>query len=54
MPTRTKEVGVGDKAPDFSAQDETGRSWSLKALKGKTLILYFYPRDNTQIGRAHV
>src|SRR3569832_891152 len=47
MATKTKEVGVGDKAPDFSAQDETGRSWSLKALKGKTVILYFYPRDNT-------
>jgi peroxiredoxin Q/BCP len=47
MATKVKEVGVGDKAPDFSAQDETGRSWSLKALKGKTIILYFYPRDNT-------
>ena len=42
-----KELGVGDKAPDFSAQDETGRPWSLKALKGRTVVLYFYPKDNT-------
>ena len=44
---RKTGVGVGEKAPDFSAQDETGRSWSLKALKGKTVVLYFYPKDNT-------
>ncbi|OGS41524.1 MAG: hypothetical protein A2506_06505 [Elusimicrobia bacterium RIFOXYD12_FULL_66_9] len=44
---RKAGVGVGMKAPDFSAQDETGRSWSLKALKGKTIVLYFYPKDNT-------
>lgn len=40
-------VGVGEKAPDFSASDETGRCWSLKALKGKTVVLYFYPKDGT-------
>ena len=47
MPLKTKIVSVGDKAPDFSASDETGRTWSLKALKGKTVVLYFYPKDNT-------
>ena len=47
MPTKTKEIGIGDKAPNFSAPDETGRIWALKALKGKTIVLYFYPRDNT-------
>lgn len=47
MATKLKELSVGDKAPDFSALDESGRSWSLKALKGKTVVLYFYPRDNT-------
>ena len=45
--TKTKELAVGDKAPDFAAQDETGRSWSLKGLRGKTVVLYFYPKDNT-------
>lgn len=47
MATKLKELAVGDKAPDFSASDETGRTWSLKALKGKTVVLYFYPKDNT-------
>jgi thioredoxin-dependent peroxiredoxin len=47
MAVKTKELPVGAKAPDFSAHDETGRSWSLKALKGKTVVLYFYPKDNT-------
>lgn len=42
-----KPVAIGDKAPGFSAADETGRAWSLKALKGKTVVLYFYPKDNT-------
>jgi len=43
----SKSVAAGDKAPDFSASDETGRAWSLKSLKGKTIVLYFYPKDNT-------
>ncbi len=47
MATKARELSVGDKAPDFSAQDETGRGWSLKALKGKSVVLYFYPKDNT-------
>ncbi|MEK7389661.1 MAG: peroxiredoxin [Elusimicrobiota bacterium] len=47
MTPKAKLVSIGDKAPDFSAPDETGRTWSLKALKGKTVVLYFYPRDNT-------
>jgi peroxiredoxin Q/BCP len=47
MATKAQELSVGDKAPDFSAHDEMGRSWSLKALKGKTVVLYFYPKDNT-------
>ena len=45
--TKVKEPGVGDKAPDFSAVDETGRPWSLKGLKGRVIVLYFYPKDNT-------
>ncbi len=38
---------VGDKAPDFSLPDQTGNVRSLKDFKGKKLVLYFYPRDNT-------
>jgi len=42
-----KQLSAGDKAPDFTAQDETGKTWSLKDLKGKTVVLYFYPKDQT-------
>jgi peroxiredoxin Q/BCP len=38
---------VGDKAPDFSAKDQDGKQISLSALKGKKVILYFYPKDQT-------
>jgi len=37
----------GDLAPDFSANTNGGGSVSLSELKGKNVILYFYPRDNT-------
>jgi peroxiredoxin Q/BCP len=38
---------VGSKAPEFSLPDGNGGTVSLKLLKGKTVILYFYPKDNT-------
>ncbi len=38
---------IGDKAPDFSLPDQTGTVRSLKDFKGKKLVLYFYPKDNT-------
>lgn len=41
------EVTVGDKAPDFSLPDQTGATVSLKALRGKQVVLYFYPKDDT-------
>jgi thioredoxin-dependent peroxiredoxin len=37
----------GDKAPDFTATDQDGNPVSLKDFKGKKLVLYFYPKDNT-------
>ena len=37
----------GDKAPDFSALTNGGGKVSLEDFKGKNVILYFYPRDNT-------
>jgi thioredoxin-dependent peroxiredoxin len=40
-------VGVGDQAPDFSLPADNGGTVSLKALKGKTVVLYFYPKDDT-------
>ncbi|MCP3659830.1 MAG: thioredoxin-dependent thiol peroxidase [Bacteroidetes bacterium] len=38
---------IGDKAPDFIGKDQDGNNISLKDFKGKKLVLYFYPRDNT-------
>lgn len=38
---------INDKAPDFSLPDENGKLVSLKDLRGKTVILFFYPRAAT-------
>ncbi|MEZ2337747.1 thioredoxin-dependent thiol peroxidase [Mucilaginibacter sp. RCC_168] len=37
----------GDKAPDFTAKDQNGKTISLADYKGKNVILYFYPKDDT-------
>lgn len=37
----------GQAAPDFKLQGSDGKLHSLKDYKGKLLVLYFYPRDNT-------
>ncbi len=37
----------GTQAPEFSLQDSTGKEHSLSKYKGKKVILYFYPRDDT-------
>lgn len=37
----------GQQAPDFSGTDQAGRTISLADFKGKSLILYFYPKDDT-------
>ena len=38
---------IGDKAPDFKAVDGDGRTVALSDYKGKKLVIYFYPKDNT-------
>jgi len=37
----------GDKAPAFSGKDQNGKKVSLSDFKGKKLVLYFYPEDDT-------
>lgn len=37
----------GDKAPDFSAKDQSGKTVQLADFKGSKLVLYFYPKDDT-------
>ena len=38
---------IGDKAPEFNLKDSFEKDVSLKDFKGKRIILYFYPKDNT-------
>ena len=40
-------LAIGRKAPDFSLSDESGNIYSLTDFAGKTLVLYFYPKDST-------
>ena len=37
----------GDKAPDFSLEDQNGETVTLSDLKGETVVVYFYPRADT-------
>lgn len=37
----------GDKAPDFNAKDQDGNDVKLADLKGRRVVLYFYPKDDT-------
>jgi len=38
---------AGDKAPNFTSKDQNGEEVSLANFKGKIVILYFYPKDDT-------
>ena len=38
---------IGQPAPEFSALDQNGNTLSLSQYRGKKVVLYFYPRDNT-------
>jgi len=38
---------VGDKVPDFTTLDDSGHPVSLSDFKGKSVVLYFYPKDDT-------
>jgi thioredoxin-dependent peroxiredoxin len=41
------ELKVGDKAPNFKLKNQDGKTISLSDLKGKPVVLYFYPKDDT-------
>lgn len=40
-------IKVKDKAPDIKSVDQNGNEFLLSSFKGKKVILYFYPKDNT-------
>ena len=41
------DLKVGQKAPDFTLMDDSGKKVKLADLKGKKVVLYFYPKDDT-------
>lgn len=44
---KSVELKVGQKAPDFTLPSDTGEKVSLKDFRGKKVVLYFYPKDDT-------
>lgn len=44
---KSEKPQIGEKAPDFNSLDQVGKKVTLKEFKGKTVVLYFYPKDNT-------
>ena len=40
-------LAIGTKAPDFTLPDQNGDMYALKDYRGRKVILYFYPKDNT-------
>ncbi len=40
---------IGENAPDFTLKDGDGNDWKLSAKHGKTVVLLFYPGDNTPV-----
>ncbi|HKY70588.1 MAG TPA: thioredoxin-dependent thiol peroxidase [Nitrospira sp.] len=42
-----KEPTVGEPAPELSLPDQHGKSVTLKSFRGKQIVLYFYPKDDT-------
>lgn len=46
-PTEAKELKEGDLAPDFTVKDDASKSVKLSDFRGRTVVLYFYPADDT-------
>lgn len=42
-----QELSVGDRAPDFELPSSSGKPVKLSSMKGKSVVLYFYPADDT-------
>jgi peroxiredoxin Q/BCP len=41
------KINIGDTAPEFESTDQNGQKVKLSDFKGKKVVLYFYPKDNT-------
>jgi peroxiredoxin Q/BCP len=47
MTNEEKDVEKGSRAPDFTLPSDDGSTVTLSALRGKKVVLYFYPKDDT-------
>lgn len=47
-------MNIGDAAPDFTLKDGNGNDWTLGDHKDKTVVLLFYPGDNTPVCTAQL
>ena len=45
---------IGTKAPDFELPDQNGEMHKLSDYAGKKVILYFYPKDNTDVYKRQI
>ena len=45
---------IGENAPDFTLKDGEGKDWSLSNYIGHTVVLLFYPGDNTPVCTAQL
>ncbi len=45
----SKPLAVGTPAPDFTLSDDAGNAYTLSALRGRAVVLVFYPSDNTPV-----
>src|SRR5689334_1318213 len=42
-------MNIGDAAPDFTLKDGEGKDWTLSDHRGRTVVLMFYPGDDTPV-----
>lgn len=49
MSTAGNQINVGDPVPDFTLEDAEGREWHLADHFGRTIVLLFYPGDETPV-----
>jgi len=47
-------MNTGEMAPDFTLKDGEGNDWTLSNYKGRTVVLLFYPGDNTPVCTAQL
>ena len=45
-------VTEGQPAPDFTLRSDTGESVTLSSLRDRSVVLYFYPKDDTQTSKT--